>query len=763
MKKTLIFLTIILLTASAFADITLHSRHRTHSGTYNFDSRFVLYEQLANVSVESGIIAQDFETAYDAMDAEGADEFEVPEGEIWTINEVVVLGSYSTAGPCELANVRFYEDAPGMPGTLLYEYLDVPANPDVDGNLDCFIPDTPFTEGTYWVSVQGRLDAGTCGLWFWIKQAAPTIGYEFHWQNPLDGFATGYTTWTTGSITHAGYIDYNLSFCLYGTVAGATPAAPTDVVVTPDAGGAVSVDIDWICPTLQVNGNPLTELLEMRVYRGVDIIYTDTSPVIGGPGNYTDAAVPAPGLYSFKVVGYNSSGEGIPIVETVYVGEDVPNVVENLLLERTSTSVLSGTLTWVNPLTGLNGGAFSEPILGYHIVRSDGATFELTGIATEYIDNTIPVADYYFYTVQAYNSIGDGGIETSNTVLIADAGLLIMEDFGDGVIPAGWSIIGQGAANWSIEGSNNASGTAPEAKFGWLPPFIGVSRFTTLPVDTSSMTGLTLEFKHLLLHYGGPYTISITTTSDGVTWNTTPFSIVNPPNNIGPETQLITIANPDVGSPTFQLAFTFDGDSFNIDYWYIDDVILIDNGNGDSGWIEGIVTLDGGTGNVEDAEVTAGSLTVNPDANGIYSIEIAAGTYDVTASLEGYDTDTVNGIVVEEDIITPDVNLTLVETVGTENIIITVTELIGNYPNPFNPETTISFSVTQNSDFVTLEIFNLKGQKVKTLINEKLPAGNHQVVWDGMDDNSKAVSSGIYFYKMNTNEYTSIKKMILLK
>ncbi len=100
---------------------------------------------------------------------------------------------------------------------------------------------------------------------------------------------------------------------------------------------------------------------------------------------------------------------------------------------------------------------------------------------------------------------------------------------------------------------------------------------------------------------------------------------------------------------------------------------------------------------------------------------------------------------------------------GTGNILPLITELTGNYPNPFNPETTISFSITQNSDFVTLEVFNLKGQKVKTLINEKLPAGNHQVIWDGKNENNKSVSSGIYFYKMNSNNYTSIKKMILMK
>ena len=93
-----------------------------------------------------------------------------------------------------------------------------------------------------------------------------------------------------------------------------------------------------------------------------------------------------------------------------------------------------------------------------------------------------------------------------------------------------------------------------------------------------------------------------------------------------------------------------------------------------------------------------------------------------------------------------------------------LTQLKGNYPNPFNPTTTISFSTTGNSEANTeIIIYNLKGQKIKTLVNKRLPAGNHSVIWNSKDENSKSVTSGIYFYKMKTYNYTSIKKMILLK
>ena len=85
-----------------------------------------------------------------------------------------------------------------------------------------------------------------------------------------------------------------------------------------------------------------------------------------------------------------------------------------------------------------------------------------------------------------------------------------------------------------------------------------------------------------------------------------------------------------------------------------------------------------------------------------------------------------------------------------------------NYPNPFNPETTISYQLPENSE-VELAVYNLKGQKVKQLVSDQLSAGQYSVVWNGKDDNGKSVSSGIYFYKMKTDNFEKTKKMILMK
>jgi len=85
-----------------------------------------------------------------------------------------------------------------------------------------------------------------------------------------------------------------------------------------------------------------------------------------------------------------------------------------------------------------------------------------------------------------------------------------------------------------------------------------------------------------------------------------------------------------------------------------------------------------------------------------------------------------------------------------------------NYPNPFNPETTISFDMPIE-EHISLEIYNIIGQKVKTLVNENLVPGRYILKWNGTDQYNKPVSSGIYFYKLKSASFTATKKMTLMK
>ena len=84
------------------------------------------------------------------------------------------------------------------------------------------------------------------------------------------------------------------------------------------------------------------------------------------------------------------------------------------------------------------------------------------------------------------------------------------------------------------------------------------------------------------------------------------------------------------------------------------------------------------------------------------------------------------------------------------------------YPNPFNPATTIRYDLAEASQ-VVLTIYNILGQEVHTLVNEKQTAGGKSVVWDSRDSAGKVVSSGVYIYRIQAGDYVQSRKMVLLR
>jgi hypothetical protein len=88
--------------------------------------------------------------------------------------------------------------------------------------------------------------------------------------------------------------------------------------------------------------------------------------------------------------------------------------------------------------------------------------------------------------------------------------------------------------------------------------------------------------------------------------------------------------------------------------------------------------------------------------------------------------------------------------------------LSNNYPNPFNPETKIGYFIPRACP-VKLEVFNILGQRVRTLVDEVQTAGKKEVIWDGRDENRNEVASGVYFYKLEAKNFSQTKKMVLMK
>ena len=89
-------------------------------------------------------------------------------------------------------------------------------------------------------------------------------------------------------------------------------------------------------------------------------------------------------------------------------------------------------------------------------------------------------------------------------------------------------------------------------------------------------------------------------------------------------------------------------------------------------------------------------------------------------------------------------------------------ELSNNYPNPFNPTTTIGYAIP-GQGVVSIDVYDILGQRIKTLVHKSMPAGYYEVNWDGRDQYGRVVSSGIYFYTLNTGSSMIVKRMLLIK
>jgi hypothetical protein len=154
-------------------------------------------------------------------------------------------------------------------------------------------------------------------------------------------------------------------------------------------------------------------------------------------------------------------------------------------------------------------------------------------------------------------------------VLGVNGQTLLTEDFSGGQMPPeGWSIDGY-SSQWTINQSNKAGGTVPEARFKYVNS-TGVTRFISPEIDLTGYDHLNIAFKHYLDNYDAGPKIGLATRSGGGEWHV--VWEVNTTNDIGPEEKNLAIENEDVGASDFQFCLYADGYFYNLDYWYIDDI-----------------------------------------------------------------------------------------------------------------------------------------------------------------------------------------------
>ena len=182
----------------------------------------------------------------------------------------------------------------------------------------------------------------------------------------------------------------------------------------------------------------------------------------------------------------------------------------------------------------------------------------------------------------------------------------------------------------------------------------------------------------------------------------------------------------------------------------------------EDGSVAGLVLEDSTWVPIEGAIITLGEYETTTFVDGSYTIDVPPGEYQLSCEHDDYlyYTHPENLVVISSQI--TEINISLTPLVGSHNNSIPKVVELANYPNPFNPSTTISFSVVEQSD-IDISIYNLKGQRVKQLEISNVELGMNEIVWNGDDESGKLVSSGIYFYTIISGDFEVSRKMLLLK
>ena len=599
-----------------------------------------------------------------------------------------------------------------------------------------------------------------------------------------------------GGVTQGTPNDLLFMLEMYDNADPLAPGPPENFTLT-DNGPDLIASLEWDNPVVTVNGSPLTTIDDIVVKRDGVII----DHLAGAPGDHMtyDNVVPAAGMYGYSVYCVNSYGDGIPVSDNAWIGPDVPAGVENLYGEGVGIT-LEANLTWDNPLVGAHGGYFDPlSITGYTINRygPSTATFTIAGMATSFNDNTIPFNGWYEYGVICENASGPGPEAMSNTFFVGPA------EFEE--IPYDWIEIDPfdpaqvfAGTDTGINGDDQNLGPF---NLGFTFPFY--TNFTSIRVCSNgflSFTSTSTSYVNYAIPTTGepnnlvaPYWTDLNPSSFGYgkVWY---YSDVAGGRFIMEFDSCCHYSTN--GVYTFEAILYDDG---TIDYMYKEltpgtanaATVGVENSTG----TVGVQCTYNGSGPLEpvplmgirihpvpgapvpvtlisfDAEVVpTGVLLTWNTASEIechsWNVERNG---EVVATLQGHGTTVEPQSYSYLDVVgngTYTYTLKQVDVSGSVNTMgdLTVTvgavtefSLDGNFPNPFNPATTISYSIPEAAK-VMLNVYDISGRLVTTLVNGWNEIGNHEVTFDGT-----GLSSGVYIYELTAGSFKANGKMVMMK
>ncbi|MFI5406101.1 MAG: T9SS type A sorting domain-containing protein [Nitrososphaerales archaeon] len=446
---------------------------------------------------------------------------------------------------------------------------------------------------------------------------------------------------------------------------------------------------------------------------------------------------------------------------------DIPCIVQgpynpNPILGATGIQVTGTSLSWTNSTNTTNVELWFGPI--HNVVKVyDGPAI------SSYDLPTLIYNKQYIWRVICKNEIcGTPGLIWSFTT---EPGGYWCDEFNT---LGNWTIVGpSGLTNWSSNNSSSAGGTAPELMMSWDPAFNSESKIRSVVFSLISNQWYSLSSNFFFDWYGdqsGIVTIGITYDSGATSTNL--YTLTNPNGNVGPTVITGNFLTPSTGLLNAQIEITFNGNSFNIDNIYWDNMCIsglipvelisftseVDNNVVTLLWQTATETNNSGfeierlkdskieklqdwerigfvEGKGTTTEIQSYSFTDKPDP-GIYKYRLKQIDYDGTFAYSSE---------IEVEVKAPN-----------------VFSLEQNFPNPFNPTTKIKYTIPEDvrseKQEVLLKVYDVLGNEISILVNELKTAGSYEVEFEG-----SKIPSGIYFYQLKANSFVETKKMVLLK
>lgn len=279
----------------------------------------------------------------------------------------------------------------------------------------CILPATDYHNASY-ETFESRFGVDTDGDWY--------IG--FHCITPAEGYRMN--------------IDW---ISLDADLLTAAPAAPTDLVVTPGAKGALEATVTLTAPTTAINGATLAELTQLKVYRGHKLVKSFSAPKPGEVLSFTESNLPN-GMASYTAEALNTSGPGLEASAQAFVGIDTPDLPTDVTLTMVDDVP---TISWTAPAKGANGGYIDPEALTYYVQRGTDDLLvaqAVSGLSATDKYFTMPAEQteiYYYVYASSTTALGEGA--PSNVVVVGPSySLPFRESFAGGNLDHSlWGII----------------------------------------------------------------------------------------------------------------------------------------------------------------------------------------------------------------------------------------------------------------------------------------------------------------------------------